>query len=94
MNLEKFTDRAKGFLQSAQTGALSRGHQQFLPEHVLKVLLDDEIAPGTLWQAREDLAIDSIRKLKALAGETGAEIWPNHDMAFWRTLRQFPEFHA
>lgn len=56
--------------------------------------LDAEIAPGSLWQDREDLALDSIRKLKALARETGAEIWPNHDMAFWRTLRQFPEFHA
>jgi ATP-dependent Clp protease ATP-binding subunit ClpB len=41
MNPEKFTDRVKGFIQSAQTGALSRGHQQFLPEHILKVLLDD-----------------------------------------------------
>jgi ATP-dependent Clp protease ATP-binding subunit ClpB len=41
MNIEKYTERARGFLQSAQTMALSRGHQQFLPEHVLKVLLDD-----------------------------------------------------
>ena len=41
MNLEKYTDRMKGFIQSAQTGALSEGHQQFLPEHLLKVLLDD-----------------------------------------------------
>ncbi|MEM7213895.1 MAG: ATP-dependent chaperone ClpB [Pseudomonadota bacterium] len=41
MDLEKYTDRMKGFIQSAQTGALSAGHQQFLPEHLLKVLLDD-----------------------------------------------------
>ncbi len=41
MNLEKYTDRARGFVQSAQTLALSRGHQQFTPEHILKVLLDD-----------------------------------------------------
>jgi N-acyl homoserine lactone hydrolase len=52
--------------------------------------LDDEVAPGTLWQGREQQAIDSIRKLKALARETGAQIWPNHDMAFYRSLPPFP----
>ncbi|MDB5411087.1 MAG: ATPase, partial [Rhodospirillales bacterium] len=39
MDLEKFTDRAKGFLQAAQTLALTRGHQRLMPEHLLKVLL-------------------------------------------------------
>lgn len=48
--------------------------------------LDDEVAPGGLWQQREDLALASIRKLKALARETGAVAWPNHDLAFWRAL--------
>jgi ATP-dependent Clp protease ATP-binding subunit ClpB len=41
MDLEKFTDRAKGFLQAAQTLALTRGHQRLMPEHLLKVLLED-----------------------------------------------------
>ena len=41
MNIEKYTERARGFVQSAQTMALGAGHQQFLPEHLLKVLLDD-----------------------------------------------------
>jgi len=41
MNFEKYTDRAKGFVQSAQSMALREGHQQFAPEHMLKVLLDD-----------------------------------------------------
>lgn len=41
MNFEKYTERARGFIQSAQTFALGRGHQKFTPEHVLKVLLDD-----------------------------------------------------
>jgi ATP-dependent Clp protease ATP-binding subunit ClpB len=41
MNFEKYTDRAKGFIQSAQSLALREGHQQFAPEHLLKVLLDD-----------------------------------------------------
>ena len=39
MNVEKYTDRAKGFIQSAQTLALREGHQQFTPEHLLKVLI-------------------------------------------------------
>jgi ATP-dependent Clp protease ATP-binding subunit ClpB len=42
MNIEKLTERAKGFVQSAQSLALREGHQQFTPLHVLKVLLDDQ----------------------------------------------------
>jgi ATP-dependent Clp protease ATP-binding subunit ClpB len=41
MDFEKFTDRSRGFVQSAQSLALREGHQQFTPEHLLKVLLDD-----------------------------------------------------
>lgn len=41
MDFEKFTERARGFVQSAQSLALREGHQQFTPEHLLKVLLDD-----------------------------------------------------
>ncbi|WP_159978515.1 MULTISPECIES: ATP-dependent chaperone ClpB [unclassified Novosphingobium] len=41
MNLEKFTDRAKGFLQAAQTVAIRLNHQRIAPEHILKALLDD-----------------------------------------------------
>src|ERR1700716_3772269 len=41
MEMEKYTDRAKGFLQSAQTMALRRGHQRLTPGHLLKVLLED-----------------------------------------------------
>ncbi|WP_350335410.1 ATP-dependent chaperone ClpB [Coralliovum pocilloporae] len=41
MSFEKFTERSRGFIQSAQNSALAQGHQQFTPEHVLKVLLDD-----------------------------------------------------
>ncbi|WP_281926604.1 ATP-dependent chaperone ClpB [Roseibium album] len=47
MNFEKYTERARGFIQSAQTFALGRGHQQFAPEHVLKVLLDDQEGMAT-----------------------------------------------
>src|SRR5215471_390351 len=42
MDAEKFTERARGFIQSAQQLALRSNHQQFTPEHLLKVLIDDE----------------------------------------------------
>ena len=42
MNPEKYTDRAKGLLQEAQTLALRRGHQRFTPEHILYALLEDD----------------------------------------------------
>ncbi|OYR20606.1 ATP-dependent chaperone ClpB [Brucella thiophenivorans] len=42
MNIEKYTERVRGFIQSAQTFALSSGNQQFTPEHLLKVLVDDD----------------------------------------------------
>ncbi len=42
MNIEKFTERSKGFLQAAQTIAIRDFHQQLTPQHLLKALLDDE----------------------------------------------------
>ncbi|MFT0879138.1 ATP-dependent chaperone ClpB [Rhodopseudomonas sp. G2_2311] len=41
MNVEKYTERVRGFIQSAQSLAMREGHQQFSPLHILKVLLDD-----------------------------------------------------
>ena len=52
MNLEKFTDRARGFIQAAQTIALRENHQRLMPEHLLKALLDD----------REGLAASLIQR--------------------------------
>ena len=62
MNIESYSERVRGFMQAAQTMALTRGHQQFTPEHVLKVLLDDPegLAAGLIDRAggrsREALA--------------------------------------
>ena len=42
MNFDKYTERARGFIQSAQSLAVRDENQQFTPEHLLKVLLDDE----------------------------------------------------
>jgi len=53
MDFEKYTDRAKGFVQAAQSLALREGHQQFGPDHLLKVLLDDPegMAAGLIQRA-------------------------------------------
>ncbi|MEE9452753.1 MAG: ATP-dependent chaperone ClpB [Paracoccaceae bacterium] len=42
MNFEKFTERSRGFVQAAQTIAQREDHQRFLPDHLLKALLDDD----------------------------------------------------
>ncbi len=42
MNLEKFTERSRGFIQAAQTIAMRESHQKLAPEHLLKALLDDD----------------------------------------------------
>ncbi|MGR3290310.1 MAG: Clp protease N-terminal domain-containing protein, partial [Paracoccaceae bacterium] len=42
MDMEKFTDRSKGFLQAAQTIAMREDHQRLAPEHLHKALMDDE----------------------------------------------------
>ena len=56
MDFEKFTERSRGFVQSAQGLALREGHQRFSPEHLLKVLLDDEegLAAGLIRAAGGD----------------------------------------
>lgn len=55
--------------------------------------IEEEIAPGNCWQKKTDLAMNSIRKLKGLAAEESAQLWPNHDIAFWKMLKQLPEFY-
>ncbi len=42
MNMEKFTERSRGFLQAAQTIAMRESHQRLAPEHLLKALMDDD----------------------------------------------------
>ncbi len=56
MNFEKYTERARGFVQSAQALALREGHQQFGADHLLKVLLDDPegMASGLISRAGGD----------------------------------------
>src|SRR5258707_13432476 len=79
MNFEKYTDRARGFVQSAQSLAMREGHQQFAPEHLLKVLLDDPegLAAGLIdrsgGQSRRALqAVDAALAKRAKVSGGGA----------------------
>ncbi len=69
MNLEKFTDRAKGFLQAAQTVAIRMNHQRITPDHILKALLEDSegMAPGLIQRAGGNAALAQAEVDKALA---------------------------
>ncbi|MBA8881625.1 ATP-dependent chaperone ClpB [Phyllobacterium myrsinacearum] len=76
MNLEKYTERVRGFIQSAQTFALSSNNQQFAPEHLLKVLVDDEEGLAASLIERAGGRIDDVRlglqaALNALPKVTG-----------------------
>jgi ATP-dependent Clp protease ATP-binding subunit ClpB len=95
MNLEKFTDRAKGFLQSAQTVAIRMNHQRISPEHLLKALLEDEqgMAAGLIQAAGGDLhrAVSetdlALSKVPAVSG-SGAQQTPGLDNDAVRVLDQ------
>src|SRR5438874_4912863 len=83
MDFEKYTDRARGFVQSAQSLALREGHQQFTPEHLLKVLLDDPegLAGGLIDRAggrsREALsAVEAaLAKLPKVSGGGAGQVY-------------------
>ncbi|WP_397593118.1 ATP-dependent chaperone ClpB [Sphingorhabdus sp.] len=95
MNLEKFTDRAKGFLQSAQTVAIRMSHQRIGPEHLLKALLEDEqgMASGLIRAAGGDAATAlretdaALAKVPAVTGG-GAQQPPGLDNDAVRVLDQ------
>jgi ATP-dependent Clp protease ATP-binding subunit ClpB len=64
MNLEKFTERSRGFLQAAQTIAMRESHQRVLPDHLLKALMDDD----------QGLAANLIRKAGGSPEQVNAAI--------------------
>ena len=68
MDFEKFSDRTKGFIQSAQSLALQEGHQRFAPEHILKVMLDDDegLCGNLMSAAGADASIALINTTKEL----------------------------
>jgi len=95
MNLEKFTDRAKGFLQSAQTVAIRNSHQRISPEHILKALLEDNegMAAGLIQRAGGNAKLATAEVDKALAkvpavSGSGAQATPGLDNDAVRVLDQ------
>ena len=79
MNLDKFTERSRGFIQAAQTIAMRESHQRLTPEHLLKAMMDDEQGfAATLidraggQSARVRQAIDmAVSKLPKVSGDAG-----------------------
>ena len=89
MDIEKFTERSKGFLQSAQTMALTRGHQRLMPEHLLKVLLDDSegLAANLIRASGGDPAkalstVDAaLEKLPRVEGSGAGQVYLSPELA-------------
>ncbi|VAX05254.1 ClpB protein [hydrothermal vent metagenome] len=67
MDFEKYTDRTKGFIQSAQGYAIREGHQRFTPEHILKVILEDK--EGLAANLMTAAGADAKMALKAVTAE-------------------------
>ena len=96
MNLEKFTDRAKGFLQAAQTVAIRMNHQRISPAHLLKALLEDSegMASGLIQRAGGDARkaaaeIDAgLAKVAAVTGGGRSRPRPRHDACACSTGRR------
>ena len=98
MNLEKFTDRARGFLQAAQTVAARMNHQRIAPAHLLKALLEDEQgmasgliarAGGSAEAARRETD-EALAKVPAVSG-SGASAAPSLNGDTIRLLDQAEE---
>ena len=89
MEFEKYTERARGFLQAAQSLALREGHQRFTTEHVLKVLLDDEEglasnlikAAGGNPQAALAETETALRKLPKVSGGGAGQVYLAPELA-------------
>ena len=67
MNLEKFTDRARRFVQAAQTIAMRESHQRLTPDHLLKALLDDDQGFATSLIARAGGDAQKVRAANDLS---------------------------
>lgn len=89
MKFEIYTERAQGLLQSAQGLAVRSGHQRFTPEHLLKVLLEDEdgLAAGLIRAAGGDPALavqeteDVLSKLPKVEGAGAGQVYVSPEMA-------------
>src|SRR6201985_1043720 len=89
MNIEKYNERSRGFIQSAQSLAMREGHQQFSPLHLLKVLLDDSegLAGGLIDRAGgNSRAIlkateEALDKLPKVSGSGAGQVYLAPELA-------------
>ncbi len=89
MDFEKYTERARGFMQAAQALAQRRGHQQLVPLHLLKVLLDDKegLAATLITAAGGDAAAAlsgteaELSRLPKVEGTGAGQIYLSGDLA-------------
>src|SRR5947208_1535305 len=89
MELEKYTERSKGFVQSAQNLALRSGHQRLTPEHLLKVLLEDKegLCANLIRAAGGDpqpvlLAVDAeLNKQPKVEGSGAGQVYLSPELA-------------
>lgn len=89
MNIEKYTERSRGFIQSAQSLVMREGHQQFSTLHLLKVLLDDNegLAAGLIDRAGgNSRAIlkateDALNKVPKVSGGGAGQIYLAPELA-------------
>ena len=100
MNFENYTERSRGFIQSAQTLASSFGHQQLTPEHLLKVLLVDKegLAAGLIKNAGGDPAFAlqdteaALAKLPSVEGSGVGQVYLARElMRFFEQAEQLAE---
>lgn len=87
MNIEKFTERSQGFIQSANTTAITRHHQSLAPIHLLKVLVDDgdglcaniiNRAGGDVKTLQTDIT-HALEKIPQVTGGGASQVIPNND---------------
>lgn len=79
MNLDKFTERSRGFVQAAQTIAMREGHQRLTPEHILKAVMDDAegLAANLITKSGADAAVvrsaadTAVSKIAKVSGDAG-----------------------
>ena len=79
MNLDKFTERSRGFVQAAQTIAMRESHQRLTPEHILKALMDDAegLAGNLINKSGADAIVVrqaadvTVSKIAAVSGDSG-----------------------
>ena len=88
MDFEMYTECSRGFVQAAQTLAQQSGHQQFTPQHLLEVLLDDEdgiavsliaVAGGDAMKARQNNE-EALAKLSKVEGSGAGQLYMEPEM--------------